>query len=210
MTPKQVAFVKQYLIDHNATQAAIRAGYSQKTAASIGEENLRKPEIRAAIDLAMSDVAGRLGISAERVLRERARLAFSDPRKTMHPDGRMKRPHELDDDTAAAIASFEFDIDGSIKYKFYGKDQSLAALEKRLGLNESPIRWQLPAIKEVADYAKAQAAILQALAGGELLPSEAETLAGLVENQRRAYETTEISKRLASVEDHQMKGRGAT
>ncbi len=49
MSPKQQRFVEEYLVDHNATQAAIRAGYSPKTAYSIGWENLRKPEIAAAI-----------------------------------------------------------------------------------------------------------------------------------------------------------------
>jgi len=47
LTPKQKAFVEEYLIDLNATQAAIRAGYSPATAGSIGSENLKKPEIRA-------------------------------------------------------------------------------------------------------------------------------------------------------------------
>jgi phage terminase small subunit len=49
MTAKQSAFVGEYLVDLNASQAAIRAGYSEKTAYSIGQENLRKPEISAAI-----------------------------------------------------------------------------------------------------------------------------------------------------------------
>lgn len=49
MTPKQAAFVDEYLIDLNATQAAIRAGYSAKTAGSYGHENLRKPEVQSAI-----------------------------------------------------------------------------------------------------------------------------------------------------------------
>lgn len=49
LTDKQTAFVNEYLHDFNATQAAIRAGYSQKTAYSIGQENLRKPDISAAI-----------------------------------------------------------------------------------------------------------------------------------------------------------------
>jgi len=49
MTPKQAAFVDEYLIDLNATQAAIRAGYSAKTARQIGEENLSKPDISAAV-----------------------------------------------------------------------------------------------------------------------------------------------------------------
>ncbi len=49
MSVKQQRFVEEYLVDHNATQAAIRAGYSPKTAYSIGHENLKKPEIAAAI-----------------------------------------------------------------------------------------------------------------------------------------------------------------
>lgn len=46
LTPKQERFVAEYLIDLNATQAAIRAGYSEKTAYAIGHENLSKPEIQ--------------------------------------------------------------------------------------------------------------------------------------------------------------------
>ena len=49
MTPKQTRFVEEYLVDLNATQAAIRAGYSAKTAYSIGQENLSKPEIANAV-----------------------------------------------------------------------------------------------------------------------------------------------------------------
>ena len=55
LTPKQAAFVAEYLVDLNATQAAIRAGYSAKTAGSVGAENLSKPEIAAAIAEAQSD-----------------------------------------------------------------------------------------------------------------------------------------------------------
>lgn len=50
MTKKQKRFVEEYLIDLNATQAAIRAGYSPDTAGSIGAENLKKPEIKSRID----------------------------------------------------------------------------------------------------------------------------------------------------------------
>jgi phage terminase small subunit len=57
MTPKQAAFVDEYLIDLNATQAAIRAGYSAKTAGSYGNENLQKPEIQQAIGERMKNAA---------------------------------------------------------------------------------------------------------------------------------------------------------
>ncbi len=75
MTPKQQRFCEEYLIDLNATQAAIRSGYSKKTAASIGEENLRKPEIKAAIEKGMSKRAIRAELSADAVVNELKRIA---------------------------------------------------------------------------------------------------------------------------------------
>jgi phage terminase small subunit len=107
LTPKQERFVEEYLIDLNATQAAIRAGYSQRTAASIGEENLRKPEISAAIHAAKAARSERTGITQDRVLQELARIAFYDLRKLYREDGSLKAPHEWDDDTAAALAGVE-------------------------------------------------------------------------------------------------------
>lgn len=69
MTPKQEAFVREYLIDLNATQAAIRAGYSKRTAEKIGSENIRKPEIEAAITNAQKARAERTQVNADWVLR---------------------------------------------------------------------------------------------------------------------------------------------
>jgi len=68
LTQKQQMFVKEYLIDLNATQAAIRAGYSEKTSYSIGDENLKKPEIAAAIQEAMDKRAKKVEVNAEYVL----------------------------------------------------------------------------------------------------------------------------------------------
>lgn len=68
MTPKQEQFVREYLIDLNATQAAIRAGYSAKTAGQIGEQNLKKLEIAEAIQTAMDERAERVEITADYVL----------------------------------------------------------------------------------------------------------------------------------------------
>lgn len=78
MTPKQTAFVAEYLIDLNASAAARRAGYSPKTADRTGYENLRKPEIAAAIQEAMQERAKRTEVTADRVLSELALLAFSN------------------------------------------------------------------------------------------------------------------------------------
>lgn len=68
LTPKQQRFVEEYLIDLNATQAAIRAGYSEKTARDIGCENLAKPNIAKAIEEAQSKLSERTGITQEYVL----------------------------------------------------------------------------------------------------------------------------------------------
>lgn len=83
LTEKQQRFVEEYLIDLNATQAAIRAGYSTKSAKDIGCENLAKPNIRACIDQAMAERSKRTGINADRVLQELARIGFVNPKNVI-------------------------------------------------------------------------------------------------------------------------------
>ncbi len=73
---KQQLFVDEYLIDLNATQAAIRAGYSVASARDIGCENLTKPNIQEAIAKAMAERSRRTGINQDRVVEELAKLAF--------------------------------------------------------------------------------------------------------------------------------------
>ena len=68
LTNKQQRFVEEYLIDLNATQAAIRAGYSEKTAKSVGHENLTKPDIAKAIEEAQNKRAERTEITQDYVL----------------------------------------------------------------------------------------------------------------------------------------------
>ena len=69
MTAKQRRFCDEYLIDLNATQAAIRAGYSKKTAYSIGEENLKKPELKKYIDQRMAEKESELIADQNEVLK---------------------------------------------------------------------------------------------------------------------------------------------
>lgn len=68
MTDKQKRFCDEYLIDCNATQAAIRAGYSEKTAYSIGDENLKKPELKNYIDERMAELASEKVATADEVI----------------------------------------------------------------------------------------------------------------------------------------------
>ena len=115
MNVKQKRFCAEYLVDLNATQAAIRAGYSPASAGSIGYELLKKPDIRARIDkgIAEQELFGdrffaeqerRTGINADRVLRELGRIAFvSAPDLVNMDDATLKEGASADD--LAAIAS---------------------------------------------------------------------------------------------------------
>ena len=78
LTPKQARFVQEYLIDLNAAQAAIRAGYSAKTARVIGHENLRKPEIAAAIAEAQNKRAERTELTQDWVVEELRKIAAAN------------------------------------------------------------------------------------------------------------------------------------
>lgn len=81
LTAKQQRFVEEYLVDLNATQAAIRAGYSTDTAGAIGHENLKKPEIQLALQEARKEQQKRTGITADAVLLEIANVALADARE---------------------------------------------------------------------------------------------------------------------------------
>lgn len=107
LSAKQQRFVEEYLLDANATQAAKRAGYSEKTAHRIGAENMQKPAIVKAIEAANEKRSERTQVTADDVVRELARLGFSDVRRLFTPGGALRRIHDLDDDTAAAISSIE-------------------------------------------------------------------------------------------------------
>lgn len=143
VTPKQAAFVREYLIDLNATQAAIRAGYSAKTAEQQGPRLLGNVGVSQAIAAAQQKRADKLEITAERVLQELARIAFFDPRKLLREDGEPRALSELDDDTAAAIGGLETaterDRDGEEstfvrKYKIVSKDAALGLAMRHLGM----------------------------------------------------------------------------
>lgn len=142
LTAKQQRFVDEYLIDLNATQAAIRAGYSKKTAGQIGDENLKKPEIASAVKKAMEKREKRTEITQDRVLQEYAKLAFLDPRRFYDEDGNLIPVHKLDGDVAAALAGMdvaEINVEGvqvgqTKKIKFSDKKAALDSVARHLGM----------------------------------------------------------------------------
>jgi phage terminase small subunit len=81
LTPKQRRFVNEYCVDENATQAAIRAGYSENCAGIQGHENLKLPKIKEAIAERMEEVALAASVTPEMILAEWRKIAFADPRE---------------------------------------------------------------------------------------------------------------------------------
>lgn len=147
LTPKQQRFVDEYLIDLNATQAAIRAGYSEKTANEQGSQLLAKLSISESIAAAMKKREQRTEITQDRVLQEYAKLAFLDPRRFYNEKGGLIPVHELPGDVAAALAGMEVvlqragkDADGNQEFddvkkiKFIDKKGALDSLARHLGM----------------------------------------------------------------------------
>jgi len=137
LTPKQQRFVEEYLVDLNATQAAIRAGYSERSAYSVGHENLSKPEIAAAISEGQANLSEVAEVTAERVMREVALIALADPRSVMTwgPKGvTLIDSKALTRDQAAIVAEVAQTKDG-IRLKTHSKLDALEKLIRRMGLN---------------------------------------------------------------------------
>lgn len=136
LTPKQKLFVEEYLVDLNATQAAIRAGYSVKTANRIGAENLSKPDIQKEIEKRRKDRERRTEITQDRVLQELAAIAFAKATDYAEIDEgivKIKPTSEISIAQAGAIAGVEQGNFG-VKLKLYDKLKALELLGKHIGI----------------------------------------------------------------------------
>ncbi len=144
LSPKHQQFVAEYLVDMNATEAAIRSGYSRKTARAQGCRLLTDVDIQAAVKAGQSAKLTKTGVTAERVMLELQRLAFSDLRQLFTPEGELKPMRDLTDDQAATVASLEVlkknvaagdgHIDTIHKLKVWDKLKALEMLSKHFGL----------------------------------------------------------------------------
>ena len=140
MSRKQILFGDEYLIDLDATKAAIRAGYSTKTAGVIGCENLKKPNVASYIEKALAERSKRTGINQDRIIKELARIALVNPTKVINLDEATVLSGSSDDDTAC-IASIKVKKipteDGYIterEIKFHDKLKALDMLGRHNGM----------------------------------------------------------------------------
>lgn len=140
LTQKQRLFVDEYLIDLNATQAAIRAGYSPNNADKIGSELLGKTRVSDAIKTAMAERSKRTGINQDRILMELAKIALVNPENVVNFDEATIREDALPEDLAA-VASVKVkrfptkDGEGiEREIKFYDKTKALDLAGRHLGM----------------------------------------------------------------------------
>lgn len=136
---KQQRFVDEYLIDLNGTQAAIRAGYSAKTANEQASRLLANVSIQQAISVAMAERSKRTGVNRDRIVLELARVAFVKMTDIVDSEGCIK--DSATDDDLACIESVKFkssesDTGSSIEreVKIGSKLKALELLGKHLGM----------------------------------------------------------------------------
>lgn len=124
LTEKQQRFVDEYLIDLNATQAAIRAGYSINNADKIGSELLGKTRVSEAISKAMAERSKRTGINQDRIVLELAKIAFVKITDVVNSDCEI-----LTDADEADLAAIE-----SVKVKTIPTKSGEAGIEREVKL----------------------------------------------------------------------------
>lgn len=140
MTRKQDRFVKEYLIDLNATQSAIRAGYSPKTANEQGARLLANVSVQEAIAKAMAERSKRTGISQDRVIQELARIAFVNPQNVINPKDASVKADASEDDLACIQSVKVKTMDGAKgksverEVRLNDKMKALELLGKHLGM----------------------------------------------------------------------------
>ncbi len=152
MNDKHKRFVAEYRKDLNATQAAIRAGYSKKTAGQQGDQLLKNPQIAAAVAEQTHQQLERADLSAVRTLEEMRRLGFSNVKRLFDKNGDLRPIHTLSDEDAACISGLEVvmknatagdgKVDRVLKVKIWDKRATLEMLGKHFALLDERIRFE--------------------------------------------------------------------
>lgn len=160
LTDKQERFCREYAIDFNGTQAAIRAGYSKKTAQQISDQNLSKLVIQKFIAEIQKPIIEDLNLKQVDVLKEYMKIGFSNIQDYIKQGFEIDDIVKLERDKAAAIESIqvttsetEYGVTRSVKFKLYSKTAALDSLGKHLGIYEADNK-QKPVIKQEIDYSK--------------------------------------------------------
>lgn len=142
LSARQEAFCREYLVDLNTVQAALRAGYSEKYANHKAHTLLRNPAVAAEIERRMAARSRRTEVSADQVLEGLAAIAFGDLRRLFDEKGALLKPDEMPDDVAACLAGLDVVTvskgQGAVEYvakvKTNDRLRALELIGKHLGM----------------------------------------------------------------------------
>ena len=144
LTDKQKRFCEEYVIDWNATRSALEAGYSKKTAYSIGQENLKKPEIKQYIDEIQKDLSKLSGVTALRNILELKKIAYASIAQFKTDWMTEKDFNELTDEQKGCLSeivhqtkTYKDSTETIVKFKLHDKQKAIELLNKMLGFNEA-------------------------------------------------------------------------
>lgn len=138
LSEKRLAFCREYVEDYNATAAAIRAGYSPKTAGSQAEQLMKTECVRAEIDRLKAEKGRRTGVTKERIMEELAKMAFVNHQDVAGKDGQLKKGIQRADSAAIKKIRTRYLPDGSMEQEveLYDKTKALDILNKMVGAYE--------------------------------------------------------------------------
>ena len=198
LSPRQVRFVAEYVVDLNGTQAAIRAGYSRRTARIKASQLLARPEIQREVEVHLQHRAEQRRLVADAVVERLSRIALGDIRELFDDTGQVKKITELPGEAAALITSVDISRHGTTRVKL-DRLRALELLMRHLALPSSAAR-PAPADDRAAPR-RSYASLSQAeLAKGndilmeiEKLSSEFDTLMAPVAERDGAPAETHVS-----------------
>jgi len=134
MTPKQEKFCQEYVVDLNGTQAAIRAGYSPRTAQEQSARLLSKAMVAQKISELKKQQVAKTEIRADDVLACLAKIAYCDPRLLYDENGKFLHPSKLPVSIAFAVAGIEHTDKGGVRIRLNDRVKALELLGKHLAL----------------------------------------------------------------------------
>lgn len=138
---KRLRFAEEYIVDWNGKQAAIRAGYSPKTAESQASRLLRNVKVKEYIEECKNKIEQLAGVSKLRAVKQLSKMAFADITQAFDEDGNLKQLSDIDDDVLICIEGIELmdikEVGLLQKLKFTSRRGVIQDLAKMLGWNEA-------------------------------------------------------------------------
>jgi phage terminase small subunit len=127
---KHEAFAREFIKDHNASEAYVRAGYSPKGAGQAAHKLLKNAEVAARIAELEAEVAEKAQVTVKEILDELKLIAHSDPGQLLNEQGICRTLNEMPESIRRCISSVKFSGDGGTEVRFWPKNNALELLGK--------------------------------------------------------------------------------